>query len=47
MRVFSLPMQVVRSVSRSSAGVATESSIHSAYLKIIENAEHFIYIEVC
>ena len=40
-------MQVVRSVSKWSAGVRTEHSIQSAYLEIIKNAEHFIYIEVC
>ena len=44
---FCLLMQVVRSVSKWSAGVDTEHSIQSAYLEIINNAEHFIYIEVC
>ena len=39
---------MVRSVSKWSAGVDdTEDSIQSAYLEIIKNAEHFIYIEVC
>jgi len=40
-------MQVVRSVAEWSAGVLTERSIQSAYVHLIENAEHFIYIEVC
>ena len=44
---FCLFMQVVRSVSKWSAGVDTEDSIQSAYLEVIKNAEHFIYIEVC
>ncbi|RDB28300.1 Phospholipase D1 [Hypsizygus marmoreus] len=38
-------VQVVRSVSDWSHGVLTEHSIQTAYLKLIENAEHFIYIE--
>ncbi|KAM2713038.1 hypothetical protein EV1_032963 [Malus domestica] len=38
--------QVVRSVSQWSAGSSqTEDSIHSAYCSLIENAEHFVYIE--
>ncbi|KAL5786767.1 hypothetical protein ACOSQ2_009159 [Xanthoceras sorbifolium] len=38
--------QVIRSVSQWSAGTSqTEESIHSAYCSLIENAEHFIYIE--
>ena len=40
-------MQVVRSVTKWSAGVDTESSIQSAYRQLIEDADHFIYIEVC
>ena len=44
---FCLLLQVIRSVSKWSAGVDTEQSIQSAYLEIIKNAEHFIYIEVC
>ena len=39
--------QIVRSVSTWSAGVATENSIHSAYIDLIRKAKHFIYIEVC
>ncbi len=27
-------------------GVATEASIHAAYIHAIEEAEHYIYIEV-
>lgn len=37
--------QVLRSVSRWSAGTRHESSIHSAYCNLIENAENFVYIE--
>lgn len=38
-------VQVVRSVADWSHGVLTEDSIQQAYLKLIEEAEHFIYIE--
>ncbi|KAF8641650.1 hypothetical protein AX16_009876 [Volvariella volvacea WC 439] len=38
-------VQVVRSVSDWSHGVLTEDSIQQAYLRLIEEAEHFIYIE--
>ncbi|KAJ6510983.1 hypothetical protein C8R45DRAFT_965797 [Mycena sanguinolenta] len=38
-------VQVVRSVSDWSHGVLTEHSIQNAYIKLIEGAEHFIYIE--
>lgn len=37
--------QVVRSVSEWSHDVPMESSIHSAYIEMIEEAKHFIYIE--
>ncbi|KAI9122956.1 hypothetical protein K1719_005845 [Acacia pycnantha] len=38
--------QVIRSVSQWSAGTSqTEQSIHNAYCSLIEEAEHFIYIE--
>ncbi|KAK2637963.1 hypothetical protein Ddye_025758 [Dipteronia dyeriana] len=38
--------QVIRSVGQWSAGTSqTEDSIHRAYCSLIENAEHFIYIE--
>ncbi|KAL8134057.1 phospholipase D zeta 1-like [Apium graveolens] len=38
--------QVVRSVSQWSAGTSqTEDSIHRAYCSLIEQAEHFVYIE--
>ncbi|XP_031103467.1 phospholipase D zeta 1-like isoform X1 [Ipomoea triloba] len=38
--------QVIRSVSHWSAGTSyTEDSIHTAYCSLIENAEHFVYIE--
>ncbi|PFH53623.1 hypothetical protein AMATHDRAFT_137275 [Amanita thiersii Skay4041] len=38
-------VQVVRSVSDWSHGVLTEHSIQNAYIKLIEEAERFIYIE--
>ncbi|RHY44652.1 hypothetical protein DYB38_011365, partial [Aphanomyces astaci] len=38
-------VQVVRSVSSWSAGVPTESSIHTAYCDCIRAAKHFVYIE--
>nr|WCC59855.1 phospholipase D2 ScoTox-alphaI [Hottentotta saulcyi] len=38
--------QILRSVSTWSAGIrTTEKSIHSAYIDLINNAKHFIYIE--
>ncbi|KAJ0015129.1 hypothetical protein Pint_19691 [Pistacia integerrima] len=38
--------QIIRSVSQWSAGTSqTEESIHSTYCSLIENAQHFIYIE--
>ncbi|KAK8481838.1 hypothetical protein V6N13_147719 [Hibiscus sabdariffa] len=38
--------QIIRSVSQWSVGASqTEESIHSAYCSLIEQAEHFIYIE--
>ncbi|KAI0750490.1 phospholipase D/nuclease [Fomes fomentarius] len=38
-------VQVVRSVSDWSHGVLTERSIQNAYIELIREAEHFIYIE--
>ena len=39
--------QIIRSVSQWSAGTSQdEDSIHRAYCALIEQAEHFIYIEV-
>lgn len=38
-------VQILRSASRWSSGIFTESSILSAYLGLIEEARHFIYIE--
>ena len=40
-----IPCQIVRSCSRWSHGVQTEHSIANAYISIIENSQHFIYIE--
>ncbi|KAI4372290.1 hypothetical protein MLD38_010537 [Melastoma candidum] len=38
--------QVIRSASQWSVGTSqTEDSIHKAYCSLIENAEHFVYIE--
>lgn len=39
-------MQVLRSAEESSTGFSKEDSIHQAFVKSIETAEHFIYIEV-
>ena len=38
-------VQLVRSVTKWSAGQPHEHSIHDAYLSLISSAEHFIYIE--
>ncbi|KAJ7071352.1 hypothetical protein C8F01DRAFT_429874 [Mycena amicta] len=40
-----MTVQVVRSVSDWSHGVLTEHSIQNAYVRLIQEAEHFIYIE--
>ncbi|KAJ6452893.1 hypothetical protein C8R47DRAFT_262895 [Mycena vitilis] len=40
-----MKVQVCRSVSDWSHGVLTEHSIQNAYIKLIEESEHFIYIE--
>ena len=40
-----LTVQVLRSVDKWSAGQPHEVSIYNAYLRAIQNAEHFIYIE--
>ena len=40
-----LTIQVLRSVGKWSAGQPKETSIYNAYLRAIENAEHFVYIE--
>ena len=43
----SLFSQVLRSSDLWSAGIMeTEQSIHDAYIKSIEKAKHYIYIEV-
>lgn len=41
----SISCQIARSCSRWSHGVSTERSIQNAYISIIENSEHFVYIE--
>ncbi|CAL1290284.1 unnamed protein product [Larinioides sclopetarius] len=44
--LFCANCQVLRSVSTWSAGIKTmENSIHTAYLDVIRNAKHYIYIE--
>ena len=40
-------VQILRSVSEWSSGTPTEHSILDAYRHAIDNAEHFIYVEVC
>jgi phospholipase D1/2 len=40
-------IQVLRSCGEWSSGLPLEQSILNAYLNLIEQAEHFIYIEVC
>ena len=40
-----IPCQIVRSCSKWSHGVQTEHSIADAYISVIENSQHFIYIE--
>ena len=37
--------QIVRSCSKWSHGVPTEHSIANAYISIIQNSEHFVYVE--
>ena len=40
-----IPCQIVRSCSTWSHGVQTEHSVANAYISIIENSQHFVYIE--
>ena len=40
-----IPCQIVRSSAKWSHGIQTEHSIANAYIKIIEESQHFIYIE--
>lgn len=40
-----IPCQIVRSCSKWSHGVPTEHSIADAYISVIENSQHFVYIE--
>lgn len=40
-----MPCQLVRSCTKWSNGTPTEHSIQNAYIQIIENSQHFIYIE--
>ena len=41
----SVKAQVVRSSGDWSSGILTEHSIQTAYIELIENAQHFVYIE--
>jgi len=41
----SLKVQVVRSSTDWSSGILTEHSIQNAYIEIIRNAQHYVYIE--
>ena len=43
--VYDVDIQLLRSVAKWSAGQEHEDSIYNAYLDMIKNAEHFIYIE--
>lgn len=40
-----MPCQIVRSSTKWSHGVPTEHSIANAYINVIQNSQHFIYIE--
>ena len=40
-----IPCQIVRSCTKWSHGVPTEHSIANAYISVIENSKHFVYIE--
>ena len=40
-----MPCQLVRSCTKWSHGVPTEHSIATAYISVIENSQHFVYIE--
>ena len=40
-----MPCQIVRSCSKWSHGVSTEHSIQNAYVNVIHDSQHFIYIE--
>ena len=40
-----IPAQIVRSCTKWSHGIPTEHSVANAYISIIENSRHFVYIE--
>ena len=40
-----IPCQIVRSCTKWSHGIPTEHSVANAYISIIENSRHFVYIE--
>lgn len=41
----SMPCQIVRSCTKWSHGIPTEHSIANAYINVIQNSQHFVYIE--
>ena len=41
----SMPCQLVRSCTKWSHGIPTEHSIATAYISVIQNSQHFVYIE--
>lgn len=41
----SMPCQIVRSSTKWSHGIPTEHSIANAYINVIQNSQHFVYIE--
>lgn len=40
-----MPCQIVRSISKWSHGTPTEQSIANAYINVIQNSQHLVYIE--
>lgn len=40
-----MPCQIVRSSTKWSHGIPTEHSIANAYINVIQNSQHFVYIE--
>ena len=40
-----IPCQIVRSCTKWSHGIPTEHSVANAYISVIENSRHFVYIE--
>ena len=40
-----IPCQIVRSSAKWSHGIPTEHSVANAYISVIQNSQHFVYIE--